>query len=43
MRIGLVTDPHGLRRPEALRALQARDRIVHAGDLGGDASRIIDA
>jgi putative phosphoesterase len=37
MRIGLISDTHGLLRPEALRALQSSDRIVHAGDIG-DAS-----
>jgi putative phosphoesterase len=37
MRIGLISDTHGLLRPEALRALQTSDRIVHAGDIG-DAS-----
>jgi putative phosphoesterase len=34
MRIGLISDTHGLLRPEALRALQGSDRIVHAGDIG---------
>jgi len=34
MRIGLISDTHGLLRPEALLALQGSDRIVHAGDIG---------
>jgi len=33
-RIGLISDTHGLLRPEALRALTAVDLIVHAGDVG---------
>jgi len=32
--IGLISDTHGLMRPEALRALDGSDLIVHAGDLG---------
>lgn len=34
MRIGLVSDTHGLVRPEALAALADSDAIVHAGDIG---------
>ena len=34
MRIGIISDTHGLLRPEAERALQGVDRIVHAGDVG---------
>ena len=34
-RIGLISDTHGLIRPEALAALAGVDRIVHAGDVGG--------
>ena len=33
-RIGLISDTHGLLRPEALRALKGLDLIVHAGDVG---------
>lgn len=33
-RIGLISDTHGLMRPEALRALQGSTHIVHAGDIG---------
>ena len=32
-RIGLISDTHGLLRPEALAFLQGCDRIVHAGDI----------
>jgi uncharacterized protein len=34
-RIGLISDTHGLLRPEALAFLQGSDLIVHAGDIGG--------
>jgi putative phosphoesterase len=32
--IGLIADTHGLVRPEALKALQGVELIVHAGDIG---------
>lgn len=32
--IGLISDTHGLLRPEAVRALSGVERIVHAGDIG---------
>jgi uncharacterized protein len=32
--IGVISDTHGLLRPEALAALQGSDYIVHAGDVG---------
>ncbi len=32
--IGVISDTHGLLRPEALEALQGVDRIIHAGDVG---------
>lgn len=32
--VGLISDTHGLMRPEALRALRGADLIVHAGDVG---------
>lgn len=35
MLIGVISDTHGLLRPEALAALQGADRIIHAGDVGG--------
>lgn len=33
-RIGLISDTHGLLRPEAVSFLQGSDHIVHAGDIG---------
>jgi hypothetical protein len=32
--IGVISDTHGLVRPEALRALAGADLIIHAGDKG---------
>jgi uncharacterized protein len=32
--IGVISDTHGLLRPEALAALRGCDRILHAGDIG---------
>ncbi len=32
--IGLISDTHGLLRPEALRALEGSGLIIHAGDVG---------
>lgn len=32
--VGVISDTHGLVRPEALALLQGCDRIVHAGDIG---------
>ena len=37
MLIGVISDTHGLLRPEALAALQGSDRIIHAGDIGDPA------
>src|SRR5262249_46875467 len=37
VRIGLISDTHGLLRPEAVAALQGSDYIVHAGDIGDPA------
>ena len=34
VRVGLISDTHGLLRPEALRFLRGADRIIHAGDIG---------
>jgi uncharacterized protein len=34
MRVGVISDTHGLLRPEAIRALQESDLILHAGDVG---------
>ncbi len=35
MRVGLISDTHGLLRPEALDFLAGSDHIVHGGDIGG--------
>jgi uncharacterized protein len=32
--VGVISDTHGLLRPEAVRALVGVDAIVHAGDIG---------
>ena len=32
--IGVISDTHGLLRPEALQALRGSERIIHAGDVG---------
>ena len=34
MRIGIISDTHGLLRPEAQRALLGAQLIIHAGDVG---------
>ena len=34
MRIGVISDTHGLLRPEALEALPGVEHILHAGDVG---------
>jgi putative phosphoesterase len=34
LRIGVISDTHGLVRPEALRALRGVEIVVHAGDIG---------
>ena len=33
-RIGIISDTHGLLRPEAERCLTGVDHIIHAGDIG---------
>jgi uncharacterized protein len=33
--VGVVSDTHGLVRPEAVEALRGSDVILHAGDVGG--------
>jgi len=33
--LGVISDTHGLVRPEAVRVLEGVDLIVHAGDIGG--------
>jgi uncharacterized protein len=35
VKIGLISDTHGLLRPEAVRALSGVAQIIHAGDVGG--------
>jgi putative phosphoesterase len=35
--LGVISDTHGLLRPEARRALGSVDRIIHAGDLDDQA------
>ena len=41
LRVGVISDTHGLVRPEALRALRGVELIVHAGDIGAPA--VLDA
>ena len=41
IRIGIISDTHGLLRPQALNALQGAEHILHAGDVGDPA--ILDA
>ena len=36
-RIGLISDTHGLLRPEALKFLRGAEHIIHAGDIGDPA------
>lgn len=40
-RIGLISDTHGLLRPEALEFLRGSEHIIHGGDIGNPA--ILDA
>jgi putative phosphoesterase len=35
VQIGLISDTHGLLRPQALALLDGVERIIHAGDIGG--------
>jgi uncharacterized protein len=39
--LGVISDTHGLLRPEAIEALRGSDRILHAGDVG--AAEILEA
>ena len=41
MIVGVISDTHGLLRPEAVAALRGVDRIIHAGDIG--ATEVLDA
>ena len=34
LKVGVISDTHGLTRPEALRALTGVEQIIHAGDIG---------
>lgn len=34
MMVGVISDTHGLLRPEAVAALRGSERILHAGDVG---------
>ncbi|QSA99084.1 metallophosphoesterase family protein [Methylococcus sp. EFPC2] len=34
LRVGLISDTHGLLRPEALAFLRGCEHIIHAGDIG---------
>jgi putative phosphoesterase len=34
MIVGVISDTHGLLRPEALQSLERSDHIIHAGDIG---------
>ena len=40
MRIGIISDTHGLLRREAIEQLTGADHIIHAGDIG--AAEVID-
>ena len=35
LKVGVISDTHGLVRPEAVAALEGSDVILHAGDVGG--------
>jgi predicted phosphodiesterase len=37
MRIGVISDTHGMLRPAAIEALRGVDHILHAGDVGDPA------
>ncbi|QBZ89628.1 metallophosphoesterase [Pseudomonas viciae] len=34
MKVGVISDTHGLLRPQALVALEGCEQIIHAGDIG---------
>lgn len=36
MRVGVISDTHGLLRPEVFEAFKGVDHILHAGDVGGE-------
>ena len=33
MKIGIISDTHGLLRPEVIKALEGADAILHGGDI----------
>ena len=35
MRLGVISDTHGVLRDEVIEKLQSCDYIIHAGDVGG--------
>jgi uncharacterized protein len=41
MKVGVISDTHGLMRPQALDALRGSELILHAGDIGS--AEILDA
>jgi putative phosphoesterase len=41
MRIGVVSDTHGVFRPEVAKVFARVDHIIHAGDIGGE--HVLDA
>jgi len=41
MRIGIISDTHGLVRPELFEVFRGVDRILHSGDIGGES--VLDA
>ena len=41
MKIGIISDTHGLLRPEAVERLAGVDHILHAGDIGS--AEVIDS
>ena len=43
MRLGIISDTHGLLRPEVFDAFAGVDLILHAGDIGSTDSGPIDA
>ena len=34
--LGVISDTHGLLRPEAIKTLESCDAIIHAGDIGSE-------
>jgi hypothetical protein len=36
MRIGVISDTHGLLRPRVMEVFRGVDHILHAGDIGGE-------